>query len=177
MKLLKGTEETNELQKWKQNTFEHGNELNWGDEYLTEIITHELARNEVQKVKLRQVFRGTLYRTWSALYYFFPNRDVDFDSEKDRNYRFEVWRKIINTMHSIIKSFWKYVITWLNYVRLMNRIPVRKSRIKTPSYTSDRADEMAANDELVTVPIQILVWLTHKAPLGVVIAREMSELS
>lgn len=154
IEIAKAQKEQNEL-------LENGNKTrsnletnlkNAGDEYLTEIITHELARNEVPESEAKTSARekNTFIGRDGKTYYFFPNEDVDFDSEKTETIVLKS-EEDYKTPHIVdYKKVSEEVRNYLIELRKINGIdiPVPEVTDKALKYAKARADEMAANDEL-----------------------------
>lgn len=125
---------------------------NAGDEYLTEIITHELARNEVPEGETKTSARekNTFIGTDGNTYYTYANEDVDFDGEKTETIVLNS-EEDYKTPHIVdYKKVSEEVRNYLIELRKINGIdiPVPEVTDKALKYAKARADEMAANDEL-----------------------------
>lgn len=154
IEIAKAQKEQNEL-------LENGNKTrlnletnlkNAGDEYLTEIITHELARNEVpeSEAKTSAEEKNTFIGRDGKTYYFFPNEDVDFDGEKTETIVLKS-EEDYKTPHIVdYKKVSEEVRNYLIELRKINGIdiPVPEVTDKALKYAKARADEMVANDEL-----------------------------
>lgn len=154
IEIAKAQKEQNEL-------LENGNKTrsnletnlkNAGDEYLTEIITHELARNEVPESEAKTSARekNTFIGRDGKTYYFFPNEDVDFDGEKTETIVMNS-EEDYKTPHVVdFKKVSEEVRNYLIELRKINGIdfPVPEVTDKALKYAKARADEMLANDEL-----------------------------
>ena len=125
---------------------------NSGDEYLTEIITHELARNQVSESETKTSARekNTFIGTDGNTYYTYANEDVDFDGEKTETIVLNS-EEDYSTPHIVdYKKVSEEVRNYLIELRKINGIdiPVPEVTDKALKYAKARADEMAANDEL-----------------------------
>lgn len=154
IEIAKAQKEQNEL-------LENGNKTrsnletnlkNAGDEYLTEIITHELARNEVpeSEAKTGAWKSNTSIGRDGKTYYFFPNEDVDFDGEKTETIVMNT-EEDYKTPHVVdFKKVSEEVRNYLIELRKINGIdfPVPEVTDKALKYAKARADEMLANNEL-----------------------------
>lgn len=125
---------------------------NAGDEYLTEIITHELARNEVPESETKTSARekNTFIGTDGNTYYTYANEDVDFDGEKTETIVLNS-EEDYSTPHIVdYKKVSEEVRNYLIELRKINGIdiPVPEVTDKALKYAKARADEMVANDEL-----------------------------
>lgn len=125
---------------------------NAGDEYLTEIITHELARNEVPEGETKTSARekNTFIGTDGNTYYTYANEDVDFDGEKTETIVLNS-EEDYSTPHIVdYKKVSEEVRNYLIELRKINGIdiPVPEVTDKALKYAKARADEMVANDEL-----------------------------
>lgn len=125
---------------------------NAGDEYLTEIITHELERKEVPEYesktspKEEKTFTGRDGKT----YYTVANEDVDFDGEKTETIVMNS-EEDYKTPHVVdYKKVSEEVRKYLIELRKINGIdiPVPEVTEKALKYAKARSDEMIAKDEL-----------------------------
>lgn len=125
---------------------------NAGDEYLTEIITHELARNEIpeDETKTSAFTKNTFIGRDGSIYYSYPNEDVDFDGEKTETIVLKS-EEDYKTPHIVdYKKVSEEVRKYLVELRKTNGIdiPVPEVTDKALKYAKARADEMVANNEL-----------------------------
>lgn len=154
IEIAKAQKEQNEL-------LENGNKTrsnletnlkNAGDEYLTEIITHELARNEVPEyeTKTSAFTKNTFIGLDGGTYYSYANEDVDFDGEKTETIVLKS-EEDYKTPHIVdYKKVSEEVRNYLIELRKINGIdiPVPEVTDKALKYAKARADEMVANSEL-----------------------------
>ncbi|WP_455465061.1 LPXTG cell wall anchor domain-containing protein [Streptococcus salivarius] len=154
IEIAKAQKEQNEL-------LENGNKTrsnletnlkNAGDEYLTEIITHELARNEVPEyeTKTSAFTENTFIGRDGGTYYSYANEDVDFDGEKTETIVLKS-EEDYKTPHIVdYKKVSEEVRNYLIELRKINGIdiPVPEVTDKALKYAKARADEMLANSEL-----------------------------